>query len=121
MLKIRPHSLSLIISALFALHSAAFSQQQPYVPKGKDIVAVIYEFMLTPDGKAHDIKVAKVFWQKDQRDASDVLTDADKSRGAMLIATHSYHPRPDQVGVKRYDSVLFDAKSRQFNRGATTR
>jgi hypothetical protein len=97
------------------LCSAALCQQ--HVPRKEDIVSVVYEFTLTADGKPHDIKVSRAFWQKDQSDASAVLTDADKAHGTALIASHPYHPRPDQVGKKRYDFVLFDTKSKQFSRG----
>ncbi len=104
------------IVTLLSFCSAALSQQ-PVHPRKEDIVAVVYEFTLTPDGKAHDTRVSQAFWQKDHRDASGVLSDAEKARGASLIASHPYHPRPDQVGKKRYDFVLLDTKSRQFNRG----
>ena len=104
------------VVALLSFCSASLSQQ--HVPRKEDIVSVVYEFTLTADGKPHDIKVSQAFWQKDHSNALNVLTDAEKARGASLIANHPYHPRPDQVGKKRFDFVLFDTKSRQFNRGA---
>ena len=101
--------------ALLSFCSVALSQQ--HVPRREDIVVVVYEFTLTADGKAHDIKVSQTRWQKDNTPASITLTDAEKARGATFIAAHPYHPRPDQVGKKRYDYVLFDTKSHQFNWG----
>jgi hypothetical protein len=103
------------VVALLSFCSAALSQQ--HGPRKEDIVSVVYEFTLSADGKPHDIKVSQAFWQKDHSDAMGALTDADKARGASLIASHPYQPRPDQVGKKRYDFVLFDTKSKQFSRG----
>jgi hypothetical protein len=107
----------ILVIVLLSFCSAAVSQQPAHIPRREDIVAVVYKFTLTPDGKAHDIKVSWAFWQKDHSNASGVLTDAEKARGASPIATHRYQPRPDQVCKKRYDFVLLDTKSRQFNWG----
>jgi hypothetical protein len=106
-----------IIVLLIALVTVRLEATAQTPPKKEDIVCLVYEFDLTPDGKAHHVKVSQVFWQKDHRDASSVLTDAEKARGATSITSHPYHPRPDHIGKKRYDFVLFDTKSRQFNRG----
>jgi predicted N-formylglutamate amidohydrolase len=105
----------IILVALLTSCSAALAQQ--HAPRKEDIISVVYEFTLTADGKPHDIKVSQAFWQKDHSNALSVLSDAEKTHGASLIVSHPYHPRPDQVGKKRYDFVLFDSKSRQFNRG----
>jgi len=101
--------------ALLSFCSATLSQQ--YVPRKDDILGVIYEFTLTADGKAHNIKFVQAFWQKDKRNAPGIMTDAEKARGASVIAAHPYHPRSNEVGKKRYDAVLFDTKSRTFNWG----
>ena len=107
----------ILLIALLNLISQAVAQPPTRIPGREDIVNVIYEFDLTADGKAHHIKVSKCEWQKDRSDASTVLTEKEKALGASIIAAHPYHPRPDQIGKKRYDFLLFDTKSRQFNRG----
>jgi hypothetical protein len=101
--------------SLLSFCSVALAQQD--APRKEDIVAVVYEFTLSADGKPHNIKVSQAFWQKDHSDALRVLSDSEKARGASVIASDPYRPRPDQVGKKRYDFVLFDTKSRQFSPG----
>jgi hypothetical protein len=110
-------NIRILITTISLLSFCSIALAQQHAPRKEDIVSVVYEFMLTSDGKPHDIKLSQAFWQKDHSDASGVLSDAEKARGASLIASRPYHPRPDQVGKKRYDFVLFDTKSRQFNRG----
>jgi hypothetical protein len=106
-----------VLIALLGFHIGAQAQLPLERPSKEDIVCIVYEFELTPDGKAHNIKVSQIFWQKDRSDASGALTQAEKERGAAFTTLHQYHPRPDQVGKKRYDFVLFDTKSRNFDRG----
>src|SRR3954468_6271842 len=101
--------------ALLSFFSIVLAQQ--HAPRKEDVVSVVYEFTLSADGKPHNIKVSQAFWQKDHRDAMGVITDGEKARGASLIPSHPYHPRPDQIGKKRFDFVLFDTKSKQFSRG----
>jgi len=108
--------LAVAISLLsFGVTSKAQSPLQP--PKKEDVIGLVYEFVLTADGKPYDIKFWQALWQRDRSDASGAITDLEKERGAALLSTHQYHPRPDQVGTKRYDFVLFDTKSGSFDRG----
>ena len=104
--------------ALLIFHSPATGQVPLRIPNKEDTIAVVYEFELSADGKAHEIKVSLMLHQKDGSNASGALTDEETKRGASLIAEHPYHPQPDQVGTKRYDFVLFDTKSREFSWGA---
>ena len=106
-----------ILIALLIFRVAAFAQMTLQPPNRENIVCLVYEFDLTPDGQAHHVKLSQIFWQKDRRDASDALTKEEKERGAAFISLREYHPRPDQVGKKRYDFVLFDTKSRSFDNG----
>ena len=110
-----------IILLIALLNSCSVALSQERLPRREDIAVVVYEFTLTADGNAHDIKVSQTRWQKDNSVASVGLTDAEKTRGASMIAGHPYQPRPDQVGKKRYDYVLFDTKSREFNWGTRHR
>ena len=76
--------------------------------RSREDIVIVYEFMLTSGGMPYAIKVSQVFRrERSPLDASRAITDTDKLRGADLIATHRYHPRPDEVGKKRYDIVLF--------------
>jgi len=67
----------ILLTALLNFRLVALAQQPPRVPNKEDIVAVVYEFDLTSDGKAHHIKVSQVFRQKDHSDASGALTNAE--------------------------------------------
>ena len=109
-------SLRLIITIVAILSFASAALARPQTQSREDIV-IVYEFMLTSGGMPYAIKVFQVFRQSDRSDASRAITDTDKLRGADLIATHRYHPRPDEVGKKRYDIVLFDTRTHQLNRG----
>ena len=86
-------------------------------PEIDEIVTVIFEFRLTADGKAQNIQVVKCMHPRDRSDAGEVLTDFEKRAGVRIMAARPYHPRPDQVGIKRYDFLLFDTKTRRFVKG----
>jgi hypothetical protein len=106
------------IIAVLSFASGTFAQPHRLVPGKQDIIVIVYEFMLTSSGMPYAIKVSQVFHRSDRSDASRAITDAEKARGADLIATHRYHPRPEEVGKKRYDLILLDTKSRRLNRDA---
>jgi hypothetical protein len=103
--------------SLLTLCVTSKAQSPLQAPKKEDIIGLVYEFVLTADGKPHDIKFSQALWQKDRSDASGAITESEKERGAALLSAQQYHPRPDQVGTKRYDFILFDTKSRSFDRG----
>jgi hypothetical protein len=111
-------SLRPIITIIAILSFASAALARPQADNREEIVVIVYEFMLTSGGMPYAIKVFQVFRQSDRSDASRTITDTDKLRGADLIATHRYRPRPDEVGKKRYDIVLFDTRTHQLNRGA---
>jgi len=108
-----------VIAALVLVHVAmqAWAQVPTGPPRREDIVDVIYEFDVASDGKPHNLKVSRCERAIDRSDASRLLTAAEKAKGASIIAYHRYRTRPDQIGKKRYDFLLFDTKSRTFSWG----
>ena len=106
-----------IITIIAILSFASVALARPQADSREEIVVIVYEFMLTSGGMPYAIKVFQAFRQSDRSDASRTIADTDKLRGADLIANHRYHPRPDEVGKKRYDIVLFDTRTHQLNGG----
>jgi hypothetical protein len=95
----------------------AFAQSAAGPPRREDIVDVIYEFDVAPNGKPHNFKVSRCERATDRSDASGLLSATEKAKGASIIAFHHYPTRPDQVGKKRYEFLLFDTRSRRFSWG----
>ena len=108
--------LLLIITVLAVVHSTV-AQGPAGPPRRENIVDVIYEFDVAPDGTPHNFKVSRCERAIDRSDASRSLTEAEKAQGAAIIAHHKYRTRPDQVGKKRFDFLLFDTRSRHFSWG----
>ena len=113
----KPHRLITTILIVYAFVLNAFAQSSSVLPRREDIVDVIYEFDVPPDGKPQHLKVSRCERAIDRSDASDLLTAADRAKGASIIAVHHYRTRPDQVGKKRYDFLLFDTRSKRFSWG----
>src|SRR5437773_10735027 len=91
----------LLVLVQFASHLWAQVPTGP--PRREDIVDVIYEFDVAPDGKPHNIKVSRCERAIDRSEASRLLSAADKAKGAGIIVQHRYRTRADQVGQNRYD------------------
>jgi hypothetical protein len=115
---VRPMKISgvIMLLALLSLACGLASQEPTRNAKQGDIVKVFYEFGVTAAGKPYYIKFTKCTWQKDSSNAADALTRVKKTRGAYVIASYRYHPRPQQIGKRHSDFLLFDPKSRQFIR-----
>ena len=107
----------LVLVVILSQAAGAFAQSTAGPPRREDIVDVIYEFDVAPDGKPHNFKVSRCERAIDRSDASGLLSAAEKTKGASIIAFHHYRTRPDQVGQKRYEFLLFDTRSRRFSWG----
>jgi hypothetical protein len=108
----------LILLMLLSQAVDALAQSSGALPRKQDIVNVIYEFDVASDGKPQHIKVSRCERAIDRSDGSSLLPAADRAKGASIIAVHHYRTRPDQVGRKRYDFLLFDTRSKRFSWGA---
>jgi len=111
----------IIAFSAFFLVTSAVAQPAAGPPRPQDIVDVIYEFDVAPDGTPHNFKVARCERPTDRSDASRALTAAEKAQGTAIIAHHKYPISPNQVGKKRYDFLLFDTRSRHFTWGLRPR
>ena len=78
------------------------------------IVAVMFRFDYTADGKAKHIELFRCINEKDQSDASGVLRPDEIARATEIIASRRYYPTAKAKHQKAYDSVLFDQGARQF-------
>src|SRR5437763_13189397 len=114
-------SLLIVAATTLSVASSALSQATGAPPRIQDIVDVIYEFDVAPDGTPHNFKVSRCFRPNLSGDASGALSAAEKAQGAAIIAHHRYSVRPDQVSKKRYEFLLFDTVSRHFSWGIRPR
>jgi len=83
-------------------------------PHPQRIVAIMFRFDYTADGRPKHIELHRCINEKDQSDGSALVRPDEIMRAKEIISSRQYHPTPERRHQKAYDSVLFDTGARQF-------
>jgi hypothetical protein len=83
-------------------------------PHPQLIVAIMFRFDYTDDGKPERIELHRCINEKDQSDGTALLRPDEITRARKIISSRQYHPTTKAKPEKAYDSVLFDTGARQF-------